>query len=254
MKEEKVIFARDAMIGETYLSKTGIAVTVVKKTPSAVTCESGISKNLIPVQPLYVLRIMDKKEVNEMAKKNAEKKARKQRASKVCIDYALIAPIINKGEPVKISQILEKVKVAKTNCSPYFRVYTTLQKAEKEGLVKFLGKGTFQKVGSNKKASTEKPEPKKEKKPKAKETAKKEEPKPKKAEPKKPEPKKPETKKKAEPKKPEAKKTEPKKVEEKKPEPKPEAPKSETSGSEAPKPEEPKPEQPKGEEAKTDGL
>jgi hypothetical protein len=62
----------------------------------------------------------------------------------------LVAPFVNTGKPVKVTDILEKIKVEKTNCSPYFRVYTTLKKAEQEGVVKFLGKGTFQKVGSKK--------------------------------------------------------------------------------------------------------
>lgn len=184
-EQEKVIFARDGMIGEYYRSKTNILVRIEKKENNKVVVQSMDTDNLLALPETYVLKRIDKEEVKRiMAKKNAEKNGeskggeRKKRVSKICIDYALLSPLIEKGEPIKISDILEKVKVPKTNCSPYFRVYSTLKRAEKEGLVKFLGKGTFQKTRSNKKA-TPKPDVKKEKKVK-KETKKveKEEPKP----------------------------------------------------------------------------
>lgn len=238
-KKEKVIFARDAMVGETYLSKTGIVVKVHKKEANKVILESGHSGNLIPVNDLYILTVLDKKEVEKiMAKKNAEQKVGRKTKNEgsVYVESSLFMPLFNGGKALKVKEMLEKIKVEETKHSPYARLYVSLKKAVKEGLLKIVDKGTFQKVGA-KKVSTEKLEPKKEEKSKAKETAKKEEPKPKKVEPKK-----------SEPKKPEAKKTEPKKVEEKEPEPK-----SEASKPDAPK-EEPKPEQPKAEEAKTDGL
>lgn len=69
-----------------------------------------------------------------------------KKVSKVCIDFALLEPFLKSGEPVKIKDILSKLTVEATKSSPYFRVYTTLQKAQKEGKVESLGKGTFKLV------------------------------------------------------------------------------------------------------------
>ena len=154
----EVIYASKAEVGKFYVTvKSGILVKFLKFTKDGrVVLESSETGNEVTVSQIYLLRVVTQQEVEKvMAKKETEGKVKKtgngvKKVSKVCIDYNLLAPFLKSGLPVKVKDLLEKVKVEKTSCSPYFRVYSTLEKAKKEGILKFLGKGTFQLVGSNK--------------------------------------------------------------------------------------------------------
>ena len=158
-KTGKIISAQDAIMGKSYSTvKSNIVVTLVEITKrGAKIFESSETGNKIGLESTYLLReIEDQGEVKEMVKKNENaavvKSEKPKKVSKTCIDYALLAPIMASGLPVKVLDILKKVKVEETTRSPYFRVYSTLEKQVREKVLKFLGKGTFQLAGSNKKS------------------------------------------------------------------------------------------------------
>jgi hypothetical protein len=165
---EDTIYAKDSMIGKIYYSKTNIPVRIFEKKINRVIFESLKTGNFIFAPNLYILKISDEEVKNNMVKKTNVKiekvkveKVKKIKEGGVYVDWNLIEPLFAKGLPLKVNEILEKVKVEATNHSAYARVYVTLKRAVKEGLIKIVGKGTFQKNGIEK---VEKPKIEKSKK------------------------------------------------------------------------------------------
>jgi len=168
----KVLYAGEAIFGKYYTTiKSGIVVKALRFSKNGrIILQSTETENELTVVEQYLLREVNQEEVRkEMAKKEVVKNGKKQngkvkKASKICIDYALLAPFMKSGLPVRVADILGKVKVEETTRTPYYRIYATLDKQVTAKVLKKAGKGTFQLIGSNKKAvvkSTEKTKVKK---------------------------------------------------------------------------------------------
>jgi len=159
-----VIYAESAQLGNYYIterSKIVVKVLRASKKKGFIILESLATDNEVEVAGGYLLREVNQEEVvKDMEKKKGKEKVKKVKANgngKVeegkkgrertpFIEFELLAPAFSSGNPVKVKEILEKVKVEATKCSPYIRVYAALRKYAKEGLVKDLGKATFQLV------------------------------------------------------------------------------------------------------------
>lgn len=161
MLESSIIYAGQAVEGQMYLAGTNKDI-VVKYLGKGVAYKKEVCRLLnvaldseVNVAVGYLLKVLPAKEAEErMAKKTNGKTATPKVAKKlkVCIDYAKLERFFADGMPVTIKEILEKVDVEKTTCAPSFRVYATLEKQMRKGILKKVGRGTFQLAGSNKKA------------------------------------------------------------------------------------------------------
>lgn len=147
----KVIYADKAEIGKYYTNKTGIIVKVIKRANNGrIILLSTETDNELDVSKTYLLKEVPQEEVEKMSKKKAaaEKsdKPRKERKLKALISFDRLRPFLSHGKPVKAKEIGKKIapKLDKSPHTPQKRVYASLMGASKKGLVKFLGKGTFQ--------------------------------------------------------------------------------------------------------------
>ena len=150
----KVIFAGKAEIGKYYTNRSGIIVMVVKRANNGrIILKSTETDNELDVKDTYILKEVPQGEVEKMTKKKKQEKAKemasdpkKKRKLKALIEFDRLRPYMQSGKPVKAKEIGDKIapKLDKSIHTPHKRVYASLMSASKKGLVKFLGKGTFQ--------------------------------------------------------------------------------------------------------------
>jgi hypothetical protein len=151
----KVIFAEKAEEGKHYITAKGKIILKflgIKKVwqklrPVFINTET---ENEIELKPETLVREITQGEVKEMtekkkktveAKKSSEQK--KERKKSKLFPFEKIRPYLQSGKPVKSNDIAKKMGYKSANI-PDSHVYASFRSFTKKGLVKNLGKGTFQ--------------------------------------------------------------------------------------------------------------
>lgn len=160
-----IIYASKTEIGKFYVTaKHGTVVKCLRFTnDKRVVLESLETGNENIVSQIYLLKEVNQEEVKkEMAKKEVNgknEKVKEVKKSKRGIEWEKISHLFASGESLKVGDVLEKVKVEATYCSPISRVYSTLRNMIRAGVLKRgTEKATFQLVDSNKKYEEKKEE------------------------------------------------------------------------------------------------
>jgi len=147
----KVIYAEKAEIGKYYtttkskivLQFLGMKEVWKRMRPVFLSTETEVEVDL---KSQTLIKEIDEKEAKEMTKKKAAQNTnpKKERKSKLT-PFAKIRPYLQSGKPVKSNDVAKKMGFKSANI-PDSHIYASFRSFTKKGLVKNLGKGTFQLV------------------------------------------------------------------------------------------------------------
>jgi len=151
----EIVYASKAEIGKYYVTDKGTIVLKflgVKKVwqkllPIFFSTET---ENEIYLKPEALIREITQGEVKEMTEKKKKKaeaekssKPKKEKKKSKLFPFEKIRPYLQSGKPVKSNDIAKKMGYKSANI-PDSHVYASFRSFTKQGLVKNLGKGTFQ--------------------------------------------------------------------------------------------------------------
>lgn len=152
-----IVYASKAKKGQYYSSVKGVIVKVLRNGKrGGIILQSTETGSELLVKDEYLLKEINQGEVEkEMAKNETNGKngkIKKERKHKRGIEWEKISHLFSSGEPLKVGDVLAKVKVETTYVNPISRVYSTLRNMIRAGVLKRgVEKATFQLVGSSKK-------------------------------------------------------------------------------------------------------